>query len=237
VAIKVRDGDVSGVTLPVHFDDCLTIPIEVSSTAQRNANCVCMDDDAACGFWHVNFIRFNPSGEFDGVQQSSMNGSSSGGVRHESALVPYGNFEVNVAATCNVYAQSISSGATNLLRERLTVNPGDIPVPVRIVLAEGAIVAGTTLRNGKPVRAFVYAVPGQNDARGFQSFPSDEHGQFKIVGLALIEYHFFASEVELNLDLHDPDAVRPWLQSTETRSLASGSTTSLDLPVLTLTQW
>ncbi|ABF42072.1 hypothetical protein Acid345_3071 [Candidatus Koribacter versatilis Ellin345] len=233
VSIKVQDGDLSGVALPAHSDDRLTIPIEVSSTAPPNENSVCLFGETACGFWYANFLRFNPQGEFDVVLQSSMNGSTSDGVRHESVEVPSGNYELIVSTTGNVYAQTISSGATNLLRERLAVNPGDIPSPIRIVLAEGEIVTGTTLRNGKPARAFVYAVPSENDARAFQGVPSDEHGQYKLEGLAPIQYHFFASDVELNLDLHDPDAMRPWLQSSETRSLASGSTTSLDLHVLT----
>jgi hypothetical protein len=70
---------------------------------------------------------------------------------------------------------------------RLWCSPGTPQEPIRIELAEGPVVDGIVIRNGRPVRAFVYAVPDdielKSDFRAFQPLISDADGKFHIEGL------------------------------------------------------
>jgi hypothetical protein len=81
---------------------------------------------------------------------------------------------------------------------------GIAPDPIRIVLDKAATVEGTTRRGGKRARAWIYAIPEQPDARLFQPIPSEPDGTFHIQGLAPVSYLFFATDVEISLDIHDP---------------------------------
>jgi hypothetical protein len=76
-----------------------------------------------------------------------------------SASVLPGSFMIEVNVEGNVYAKSMSSGTTDLSIDPLVVQPGTPQEPIRIELAEGAVVDGIVIRNGRPVRAFVYAYP------------------------------------------------------------------------------
>ena len=157
-----------------------------------------------------------------------------GAYRSEDVTVGPGTYAVAVATTGNVYARSIISGAVNLISEPLVVTPGNVPGPIRIVLAEAATAEGITRKGGKPARAWVYAIPEQPDARLFQSILSELDGRFHFQGLAPIPYLFFATDVELNLDIHDPKVLDYWRQRVPARALQAGGATKVDLQVSTI---
>jgi len=231
--LEVADSDMSGVVFPLARGESITIPIEVTSAARDPVDRVCLGTDAACGFLYLQLIKLQPNGYVEAGPQSTMSGGMQrrGAYRSEHVTVGPGTYAVAVEAMGNLYARSIISGAVNLIREPLVVTRGNAPDPIRIVLAEAASAEGITRKGGKPARAWVYAIPEQPDARLFQSIPSEPDGRFHLQGLAPIPYLVFATDVELNLDIHDPNVLDYWRQRVPARALQPGSATKLDLQV------
>ena len=231
--LEVADSDMSGVVFPLAREEGIKIPIEVTSAARDTVGGVCLDTDAACGFWYLQLIKLQPNGYVEAGPQSTMSGGMHrrGAYRGEDVTVGPGTYAVAVATTGNVYARSIISGSVNLISEPLVVTPGYAPDPIRIVLGEAATAEGITRKGGKPARAWVYAIPEQPDARLFQSILVEPDGRFHLQGLAPIPYLFFATDVELNLDIHDPKVLDYWRQRVPARALQTGGAAKVDLQV------
>jgi hypothetical protein len=231
--LEVADTDMSGVVFPLARDESIKIPIEITGGARDTVGRVCLDTDAACGFWYLQLIKLQPNSYVEAGPQSTMSGGMrrKGAYRGEDVKAGPGTYAIAVATTGNVYARSIISGAVNLIGEPLVVTPGDAPDPIRIVLAEAATVEGITRQGGKPARAWVYAIPEQPDGRLFQPTLSEPDGKFHLQGLAPLRYLFFATDVELSLDIHDPKVLDYWRQRAQARALQAGSTTLFELQV------
>lgn len=231
--LRVADADISGTEFVLRHPDAVQIPIQITNAAGNNRGEPCPDADAACGFWYLQLIRFQPNGYVEAGPQSTMSGGTQrkGAYRSEDVTVGSGTYAVAVETTGNVYARSILSGAVNLISEPLVVTPGVTPDPIRIVLAKGATAEGIIRRGGKPAPAWVYAIPEQPDARLFQPTASGPDGRFHLQGLAPGPYLFFATDVELSLDIHDPRVLDYWRQSAQARALEAGSTAVLQLQI------
>lgn len=234
--LHVTEGDISGIVLPVFREEPVRIPIEISSPAETAGGHPCAGVKVGCGFWYLQIIELLPNGYVKPGPQSTMFGGTQAGrgaFRTEDVTVAPGTYAVAVMTSGNVYARSILSGPANLILGPFVVVPSRAPDPIRIVLAKGATVKGITRRDGKPVRAWVYAIPEQPDARLFQPVRSETDGSFYLQGLAPVPYLFFATDVELNLDIHDPKILDYWRHRAQERTLRVGSTTSLKLQVST----
>lgn len=89
------------------------------------------------------------------------------------------------------------------------------------------------LRDGKPARAWAYAVAEdiepKTDFRVFQPVASEEDGKFRIQGLAPGFYLFFASDIELPINVHDSVEVDYWRPRGKIVRVESGKTTHLVL--------
>ncbi len=232
---QVADADISGLVMPLGRSSEVEIPIEIRSAAtpKRDA-CPWLSSDAGCGFWYLQTVQLSPDGSFSAGPQSSQTGvfQRGGTYRAESVTVRPGTYLLALQAMGNVYAQSMSNGGVDLLRNPLVVNPGDQPAPVRIVLAEGARVTGTVSRDNKPVHAWVYAIPEQPDARLFQPLLTEPNGKFVLEGLTPASYLFFATDVELQLDIHNMKEISYWLEHALTVALKAGDNPPLSLPLL-----
>jgi hypothetical protein len=232
--LAVADTDVSGVVFSLTHEESIKIPIEIRGAGRNIVGEVCADSDVACGFWYLQLIALRPNGYVEAGPQSTMSGGTQrkGEYRNEDVIVRPGAYAIAVATMGNVYARSITSGGVNLISEPLVVAPGDVPDPIRIVLSEAAMVEGTTRRGGKEVRAWVYAVPEQPDAQLFKPTLSAPNGEFRLQGLAPLPYLFFATDVEINLDIHDAKVLDHWRQRAQARTLRPGNTTLLELQVI-----
>ena len=142
----------------------------------------------------------------------------------ESIAAHSGSYVVAILTTGNVYPRSVSIADADLIRGPLEVAPGRAPDAIRVALAEGAMVAGVTRLNGKPVRAWVYAVPDQPDGRLLQPVASDADGGFRVQGLAPAGYLFFASDKQVPLDPHDEAQISKWRRLGQSLSLEAGIT-------------
>jgi len=65
--LEVADSDMLGVVFPLAREESLKIPIEVTSAARDTVGRVCLDTDAACGFWYLQLIKLQPNGYVEAV--------------------------------------------------------------------------------------------------------------------------------------------------------------------------
>jgi hypothetical protein len=226
--MEVRDADVEGVEFPLARRTGVEIPIEIRTVPADNA-------DAMRKVLYLQFVKLRPNGYVESGPQSTMAGwmRPTGALRMESITALPGSYAVALTTTGNVYAQGISCGAADLMREPLVVRPVETPDVIRVAVAEGAMVEGVTRREGNAVRAWVYAVPERADASLLQAIVSDANGKFRLEGLTPGRYLFFASDVEVPLDAHNAAEMSYWQHVGQSLMLEAGKTASLELWVVT----
>lgn len=231
---EVKGGNLSDLSFSIATSAPIEVPVEISSV--RSPRPACPDQTLACGFFQADLVRFMPGGYVEVIGESSSTNKVEGNPpkRVESVSLIPGEYTVAIAVTNNnVYAKSIVSGATDLAVDRLLITAEDVPQPIQITLAEGAIADGIVLRQGNPVRAWVYAVAldieSKTDFRVFQPVTSQADGKFRIEGLAPGSYLFFASDIELPLDVHDSAQLDYWRRRGKIAPVESGKATHLIL--------
>jgi hypothetical protein len=234
---EVADSDRADLSFSIAVPERVEVPVEISSIAPHVSTCAITAP--VCGFVLVDLVRFLPGGSVEVVSRSTQDGRFDSTPpqpqrTQPASLIP-GIYTAAVAVTLNVYAKSIVSGSTDLAVEPLVIRAGDSPEALRIVLAEGAIVDGVVHHHGKPVKAWVYAVAEdiepKSDFREFQPILSDEDGKFHMQGLAPGSYLFFASEIELSLNLHDSAETAYWRSHGKILRVEPRKTTNLILAV------
>jgi len=208
--LQVRGADVSEVLVPLTRRVETRIPIQIAMSPSRRPSC--LETTIGCGFLNVWLIRHKEDGYFEvGPQRVTLlrtNRNGNFAVASVSALS--GTYSVVVSTSMNVYAESVVRNSSDLMVEPLVVKPEDPPSPIQVVLAEGAVIEGTTIASGKATRAWVYAIPERPDGTLFRAVTSDAKGKFRLEGLAPAEYTLFATEVELGMNLRNPIEVDYW---------------------------
>jgi Carboxypeptidase regulatory-like domain len=236
---QVADSDLPNLlfSVPDASPERIEVAVIISGSALAAPGC----DDAmpVCGFVDVLLVRFVHGPYVEVVSQANL-AARFDGKREESqltktvSLVP-GSYTVAVVPTLNLYAKSIVSGSTDFAAQSLLIRAGDSPEPIRIELAQGAIVDGVVRRGGKPVKAWIYAVADEiqskSDFREFEPVLSEEDGKFEVQGLAPGSYLFFASDVELTLNVHDPAEIAPWRSRGQVLHVEGGKTSHAILTV------
>lgn len=230
----VADADVGNLQFSIGDPGRIEIPMEISIAAGDPAGAE-LEPLRDLGF--LRMVRISRRGHVEVVGESTNTQKVEGTPprRIESASVVPGDYAVEVAAAGNLYAKSVVCGPTNLALEPLTIRAGDSPPTMQIVLATAAKAAGIVRRAGEPARAWVYAVAqeidSKTDFRVFAPVTSDADGAFHMVGLAPGSYLFFASEVELALDVHDPAEIADWRSRGKIGRVEAGKTFNILLTV------
>lgn len=232
VPFAVKDSDLPDLSFSVAAPARIEVPVEISSVGALDPFC---GDVPLCGFFLADLVRFMPSGYVEVVGESSLTEKIEGNPpkRVETVSLIPGDYTVAVAVTNNAYAKSVVSGATDLALDRLNIAAGESPQPIQIVLSEGAVADGIVLRDSNPAQAWIYAVAedveSKADFRVFQPVISHVDGKFSIQGLAPGSYLFFASDIDLPLDMHDSAQLNYWRPRGKIASVESGKTTHLVL--------
>jgi hypothetical protein len=231
---EVADSDLGGLQFSIFNSGRIEIPIEITIASGDPAG---PELEPPRGLWYVTMVRILPRGYVEAVGESTDTQKMEGTPPHrvESVSVVPGDYAVEVAARGNFYAKSVVSGATDLALEPLTIRAGDAPAPMQIVLATGAKAAGIVQRDGKPARAWVYAVAqeieSKTDFRLFAPAISYDEGEFHMQGLAPGTYLFFASDLELPLNIHDADEIAYWRSRGKIVQVEAGKTSNVLLTV------
>jgi len=235
--LHVTDTDIFGVVFSLARGPGANVPIEIGSAAPPQSAPCFGHPDPACGYWYIQSILLRPNGYAEPGPQSTQTGGidGSGAHRVDSIILAPGSYSIAVQTAGNVYAQSITSGGDDLTRVPLVVKPNQAPGPISVVLAEGATAEGVASRDGRPLRAYIYAVPEQADGRLFQPVLSDADGKFRLYGLAPASYLFFATDVELFWDIRNPAALLSWQQFGRYVTLHTGTNSQIALQVVSRT--
>ena len=232
---EVRDSDLSDLhfTIAPPNSTSVAVPIEVSSISFPPA--AGPDGYKLCGSGVMSLLHFLSDGNISVDTGFSVDaGLNCVHSQHPNQVSMFpGIYRIAFRPEANLYAKSITSGATDLAVEQLVVRPGATPQPIRVVLAEGASVEGIVHGNGKASRAYVYAlaedIETKADFRIFEPVLSGEDGKFIMTGLAPGSYLFFASDVELALNVHDPSETAYWRSHGKIALVQAGKTTKLAL--------
>ena len=244
--LEVSDQDISGVDLPMTHSPRIDIPVQITNLAESKmvGTVECNNAGPVCGFTDLELVSLDggirtPAFSLDSIvskTRPSLGRKWPSAALEPSIHVTPGTYvpSVSLSSQVNVYLQSITVGDQDLVREPLVVHPGEAPGPILIALAEGIIADGVTLRGGKPVRAWVYAVPEQPDVTGFRRVLSNTDGAFRINGLAPIQYVFFATDAELELDVHDSGVMEYWRRRGRALAVSAGDHPRLQLQVIPL---
>lgn len=223
----VADSDVGRLQFSIDSRR-IEIPIEVSPAPGDPAGAKL---EPPHGLWFLRMIRILPRGYVEVAGESTRTEQGAPPLRIESVSVGPGDYAVEVAAWGNYYAKSVVSGRADLALEPLTIRAGDPPAPIQVVLATAAKAVGIVQRNGKPARTWVYAVAqeikSKTDFRPFAPAMSDEDGEFHMQGLAPGAYLFFASDVELPLNVHDADEIAYWRSHGKIVQVDAGKTSTV----------
>lgn len=227
IPFDVADSDVSNLQFSID-ERRVDIPIQITVAPGDPAG---PELDSPRGLWFLRMVRIMRGGYVEVVGDSSQTGQGTPEQREESVSVVPGDYAVEAAVWGNLYAKSVVSAQTDLALEPLTVRVGDSPAPIHVVLATAAKAEGFVQRNGKPARSWVYAVAqeieSKTDFRPFSPVASDEEGNFKISGLAPGTYLFFASDVELPLNVHDADQIAYWRSRGKLIQVEAGKTSTV----------
>jgi Carboxypeptidase regulatory-like domain len=235
---EIADADL----LDLHFSFAetesvrVTLPIEASFAPTKFTGGG--SEANGCASSVLYMVRTDYEGYIEVVDSPFINAGSDCPVSNPPisvSLVP-GSYTVALMATNNTYAKTVSSGAEDLALGPLVVEPGETPQPLRIVFAEGARVQGKVHANGKPVPAWIYALPDDiatgTHFRLFNPVFSQDDGEYRLSGLAPGSYYVFASDVELRLNVHDPNETAYWRTHGKLVRVGAGETTNLDLEVV-----
>lgn len=212
VPFEVAGADISGL----HFDIAAMGAAGLTATAESSID---VPLDLKCGkiaatsCWIASLylLYLNLDGSTEVVNSVQLNASTQSVV----TTLPPGRYTPVVQTFRNLYVKSIRSGAMDLSQGPLLIRPGESPPPIQVELSQAGKVDGLVQREGQSVAAYVYALPAGDaagtDYRLFAPVESKEDGTFEIEGLAPGPWVIFATDTNLNLDVHDPLDIGYWL--------------------------
>jgi len=223
ISIQVDKANVSGVELSVEDKTSVEIPIIIEKTPSCEKDAECKMADVTM----INFdeIKLNKKGERAQAMQQGQD-------EHIWTLsISPGTYSIEISTMENVYAKMVLRGDHDLNREPLIVHSYEKQEPIKIVLDKGSGLAGALLKAEKPINAFIYVIPMQQNVMELNA-AYYSGGTYEIKGLAPGSYLFIASEADLKLDIHDPKLINQWRGKVKPITLEQGKTFKLDLEVM-----
>jgi hypothetical protein len=133
----------------------------------------------------------------------------------------------------DLYISAIRQGDEDALMEGAHIGDGP-PAPLEIVLKANGATAECTVKDAEGTAVYgahVQLVPDRpGRARALlESCRTDERGICRIVGITPGAYHAYALAAETELDLRDPDALKPLEKFGQAIELVEGERKPLDL--------
>lgn len=144
-----------------------------------------------------------------------------------------GAYAVHLDPTGPYYVQSARSGATDLLREELTVAPCASVQPIQIVLRDDfASLVGKVSYDARVESAIVLAIPEDNPAGALQKVVSQPGGVFDVRSLAPGAYKVLAVDRADNFAYAEPGVLQKYLSKAHDVTLAPDQTANVELELV-----
>ena len=143
-----------------------------------------------------------------------------------------GNYIVTTQGFPSSYVSSITAGGVDLNSQPYVVPEAETVTPISVVLRkDGGALIGVVRKGGKPVDAYVYAIPiFPTTAAPPQTF-SHPDGTYRLDGIPSGTYHMIALEYSESVPYREPNALKPWLVRGRPISVGSNSVGVVDLEV------
>lgn len=211
IPFEVAGADVSGLRFASAPMRTTRLPVTVQPLIDGSPDLQCGPfASQLCFIATLYLLYLDPDGSTDVASSVRLTASTQ---PIAITLLP-GRYAAVLLAQRDLYAKSIRDGAADLSREPLLIHQGEPPAPIQVELAQAGKVDGVVQRNGKHVAAYVYALPegdvAEADYRLFAPVEAKDDGTFEVGGLAPGTWVFFATDVELSLDVHDPADTTCW---------------------------
>lgn len=218
-------------TLPVHLaanltgiqatlvpENAIPVNIRVESSAPRRS-----------GQTLETVVRLRPvAGGLDQSEYTSGAPTEQGSLQPYITGVPPGTYSVEVLAFGSNYAQSATSGTTDLLSEPLVVPIGSKVDPIEVTLrADGAHVGGTIQGQGI---ALVLLVPDRGPASDIKAM--EAAGSFSFDQVRPGEYSVLAIQQPGDLEYKNPDVLAPYLSRAAHVTVAPRQEVNINLEMI-----
>jgi hypothetical protein len=179
---------------------------------------------------YVQLVSHGP-GMFESRHGSQQVGEP-GSTRLELQNIPPGTYGVEINPNGMLYAESATSGPTNLLESDLSVPPGGSPQPIEITLRDdGASLTGSVSMDNRPVTATVLAF-SEHSAIPPIIQPTDSNGSIQLPFLAPGEYKILAVDRIEQLEYRNPEVMSKYLVRASEITLFPGRSAKIELELV-----
>ncbi len=224
VPFTVDGEDIADIKIQTH--PTVSVPIQV--TGPGAAESVGAPSKVPFGF-DLAFMEEMPAGVVN-----------VGGVSHAHAkgndfvvenLLP-GNYIVTTQGFPSWYVSSITAGGVDLNSHPYVVSDAGTVTPISVVLRKdvGAL-SGVVRKDGKPVDAYVYAIPIFPTTAAPPQTYSHADGTYRLDGIPPGTYRVIALEYQEWIPYREPNALKPWLLRGRPITVGSSSVDVVDLEV------
>lgn len=221
--VTVADHDVTGVVF--HLAPVPSLPVEMLVEGATSDN------------QQPNLQQFGLTLENNQSDAEVLNSSIRLITQRDRTLaftVPPGSYRLRARGNGAWYIKSASYGASDLLRQDLTMGPGVGGMPIRITVSnQTASVQGVCRLSGAPVDCWVYLIP--TTPRAETVFIQRGNGAQGIYNYAHVPpgtYQAIAFEQRYSADYRDTATLAPFSSRVRTVTLNAGEKPTLDLDVV-----
>ena len=222
VPFTVAGEDISDIKIQTHR----TVSVPIRLTGPGVAESADTPSKVPFGF-ALAFMEERPAGVVN------VGGVSGAHVKGDDFLVENllpGNYIVTTQGF--PYVSSITAGGVDLNSHPYVVSEAGTVTPISLVLRkDGGALSGVVRKGGKPVDAYLYAIPiFPTTAAPPQTF-SRPDGTYRLDGIPPGTYRLIALEYEKPVPYREPNALKPWFLRGRPISVGSNSVDVVDLEV------
>ena len=222
--ITITDHDVAGVVF--HLAPIPSLPVEML-----------VDGATTSDNQQPNLQQFGLTLENNQSDAEVLNTSIRLITQRDRTLaftVPPGSYRLRARGNGAWYIKSASYGASDLLRQDLTIGPGVGGMPIRITVSnQTASLQGVCRLGGTPIDCWVYLIPTMPSAETvFIQRGNSAQGIYNYAHVPPGTYQAIAFEQRYSADYRDPATLVPFASRVRAVTLNAGEKPTLDLDVV-----
>lgn len=204
VPLTVAGNDVTDIEIRTHRT--VSVPIRVIGPGASDSPGT--PSEVPFGF-NLEVMEESPVGVVNG------GGVSGAHAKDDDFLVEYllpGSYSVTTQSPSSAYASSITAGSLDLNSHPYVVPEAGTVAPISVVLrTDGGALSGVVRKDGKPVDAYLYAIPLFPTTAAPPRTLSRPDGTYRLDGIPPGAYRMVALEYDEQVPYREPNALRPWL--------------------------
>ena len=226
VSLNVN-SDLSGIHLLLV--PAVNIPIHLSVVSSHSA----MEQPSTPQNWFPAYVQLvSRSDGFSQQRYGSQQVGEQPNISLELQNVISGTYRVEINPNGMLYAQSATSGTTNLLESDLIVGAGGSVQPIEIVMSDDvAFLNGSVSSDNQPAMATVLVLSDHSPSQT-RIQRTDPNGVFNIAFLPPGEYKLLAVDRADQLEYANPDVMRKYLPKAKDIRLSPDQTSKVELELV-----